>query len=130
MAQCELHAAISLPRVFKNNEAKMSLLYMIRTGEWDRERGTVAPWSPDRRMLMASIPEKVEEPDPESEIEGAMREVPSNVYAELEQLVDHYREIEADNPPSGRGEGLAAFPEIQAGLTGPPLAEPEDVAGD
>jgi len=126
MAQCELRAVISLPRVFKNNKAKMSLLYMIRTGEWDRARGTVAPWSPDRRVLLASIPEKMEEPDPESEVEGATHEVPSNVYAELEQLVDRYREAEAENPPSGQGPGLAAFPDLHAALSTAPTANEED----
>ena len=126
LAQCELHTVISLPRVFKNNEAKMSLLYMIRTGEWDRARGTVAPWSPDRGVLLASIPEKMEEPDPESEVEGATREVPSNVYAELEQLVDRYREAEAENPPSGQGPGLAAFPDLHAALSTTPTANEED----
>ena len=116
MAQCELRAVISLPRVFKNNKAKMSLLHMIRTGVWDREQATVAPWAPDRRLLLASIPETVNEPDPESEVEGATRDVPSNVYAELEQLVDHYREAEPNNPPSGQGPGLTAFPQIHASL--------------
>jgi hypothetical protein len=131
LAQCELRAVISLPRVFKNNKAKMSVLYMVRTGVWDRERETVAPWAPDRRALLASIPETVVEPDPESEAEGATREVPSNVYAELEQLVDHYREAAPSNPPSGQGPGLAAFPQTHASLTSQfPTIEDEDDNGE
>lgn len=131
MAQCELRAVISLPRVFKNNKAKMSLIYVIRTGAWDREQATVAPWAPDRRLLLASIPETVNESDPESEVEGATREVPSNVYAELEQLVDHYGDAEGDNPSSGQGPGLAAFPEIHASLAlRSPGKEDADDIGD
>jgi hypothetical protein len=122
MAQCEIRAIFSLPRVFKNNKAKMSVLYMVRTGAWDPARHVVAPWALDRRALLASIPETTEEPDPE--VEGVTRETPTNIYAELERIVDVYQETEATNAPSGLGPGLAAFPSILDSLTRP--AERED----
>jgi hypothetical protein len=124
MAQCELRAIISLPRVFKNNKAKMSLLYMLRTGVWSRERATLAPWTTERGVFLASIPEKVQESDPT--VEGAYRVVPANIYGELERLVDLYQETEASSAPSSNGPGLAAFPAIMAALHEPTAVQSDE----
>jgi hypothetical protein len=98
LRDCEIHAVISLPRVFKNNSAEMAILYMMRNPRWNREH----------KVLVASVPSTTMQEDPES---GTLVEVSTNIYAELEGIVDQYFEIEHDNRGLPPGSGLTDFSE-------------------
>jgi len=74
MLVCELRAVISLPRVFRNNNARMAIIYLIRNPHPD----------PNRKVLMASV-----EPT-WTDDNGAEQNV--DVFGELETIVDRYLE--------------------------------------
>jgi hypothetical protein len=72
MRNCELRAVISLPRVFRNNNARMAITYVVRT----------ARPNANRKVILANI-----EPtwiDDQGEVQ------PTNVFGELESIVDRY----------------------------------------
>jgi type I restriction enzyme M protein len=96
MRQCELRAVISLPRVFKNNNAQMAVLYLVRNPRWNRQHkafvATVRPTWTDEN--------------------GA--EQPTNLFAELETIVDQYAGTADQGRQLPAGDGLAAFSETLA----------------
>jgi type I restriction enzyme M protein len=72
MRNCELRAVISLPRVFRNNNARMAITYLVRTARPNAKR----------QVLLANI-----EPtwtDETGEVQ------PTNVFGELESIIDRY----------------------------------------
>jgi hypothetical protein len=81
--QCELRAVISLPRVFKNNNAKMSILYMAKNPHWH----------PLWQVMMASVLERVERPGEDGGIEWG----PTNILAELEGIGELFEVVTAEN---------------------------------
>jgi hypothetical protein len=94
LRDCELRAVISLPRVFKNNNARMAVLYLVRNPNWNRSRTIV---------LASVLPEWKDE-------DGAKRT--TDLFAELETVVDRYRsEVETANRALPPGNGLADFPQ-------------------
>lgn len=68
LAGCEPRAVVTLPRLFRNNEARMSIVSLVRTASPDRSR----------RVFLASVPDDQD----------------VNVVAELEALTD--RALEQD----------------------------------
>jgi type I restriction enzyme M protein len=100
MQECELRAVISLPRVFKNNNARMAVLYLVRNPQWNRTR----------RVLMASVLPDWTDENGEKRI--------TNLFAELESIVDRYRsDVETSNSRLAAGSGLKDFPEVGPGET-------------
>ena len=71
---CELRLAITLPRVFKNNNARMAIVYLVRTATPDA----------NRRVLLAEVREKWRDRD------GVERT--TDLYVELERIIDCYLE--------------------------------------
>jgi len=69
-ANCQLRAVISLPRVFKNNNARMSVVYMVRGNPAGRAE----------KVLLAEIPEKWRDAQ---DVEKA-----TELFGELEAVVD------------------------------------------
>src|SRR5439155_23480976 len=98
LRDCELRAVISLPRVFKNNNARMSIVYMVRNPNWNARR----------KVLMATVlPEWTDEQSGETK--------PTDLFGELESIVDRYEsEVEPRNEELAAGEGLAEFPQTDA----------------
>jgi hypothetical protein len=93
MRDCELRAVISLPRVFKNNNAQMAILFLICNPQWNR----------NHKVLMATI-------RPTWKDENG-QEQPTDLFAELESIVDRYQnELTVENQALSSGEGLRAFP--------------------
>jgi hypothetical protein len=85
---CELRAVISLPRVFKNNNARMAVLYLARNPEWN--------WC--QRILLATIDMRWTDEDGDDHA--------TDLFAALEALVDRYKShLEPANSalPPGRG---------------------------
>src|SRR5204863_9660928 len=72
MRSCELRAVISLPRVFRNNNARMSIVYLVRSLQPD----------PKAKVLMVNV-----EP---TWIDESGAEQATNVFGELESVVDRY----------------------------------------
>lgn len=101
LQDCELRAVISLPRVFKNNNARMAILYLVRNPNWNG----------DRKVLMATVlPEWTDEDTGEIK--------PTDLFGELESIVDRYEtQIEPANQEFPSGTGLAAFPGIEVALS-------------
>jgi N-6 DNA Methylase len=92
LRECELRAIISLPRVFKNNHAQMAVLYLARNTRWNAEH----------KVLMASVrPTWVDD-------KGEAQQ--TNLFAELEMIVDHYAAVAEQNRQLPDGEGLAGIP--------------------
>ncbi len=81
--QCEMRTVISLPRVFKNNNAKMSILYMAKNPRWH----------PLWQVMMASVPARLEHPSEDGGIEW----VPTNIFAELEGVGELFEVVTAEN---------------------------------
>jgi hypothetical protein len=97
LRECEVRAVISLPRVFKNNNAKMAILFLVRNPHWNRAR----------QVLLANLLEKWTDEDGE--------EHTTDLFAELEAIVDRYQaEVDAPNRSLPPGKGLADFPEAKA----------------
>jgi hypothetical protein len=72
LAECELGAVISLPQVFKNNHAQMAIVYLVRnTRRTDRPKTFMANVHP-------------------TWVDDAGQEQPTNLFAELETVVDQY----------------------------------------
>ncbi len=88
MRDCELRAVISLPRVFRNNNARMAIIYLVRNPLWNA----------DRKVLLASVQS--------TWLDDAGTEHTTNLFGELESIVDRYlTEVEPANYdlPPGRG---------------------------
>jgi type I restriction-modification system DNA methylase subunit len=74
LRDCELMAVISLPQVFRNNNARMAIIYLVRTHSPNRRR----------RVLMASIERTwTDESGTEQNVD---------VFGELETIVDRFLE--------------------------------------
>jgi N-6 DNA methylase len=94
MRECELRAVIALPQIFKNNNARMAILYLVRNPNWNAKR----------KVLLASVQSRWKDDD------GT--EHTTDLFGELESIVSRYL---AEVEPQGRnlppGRGLADFPE-------------------
>ncbi len=107
LRDCEVRAAISLPRVFKNNNARMAVLYLVRNPNWN----------PSRKVVLASVVPEWQDEDG--------NEHTTDLFAELEGIVDRYRsEVEPANRALPPGEGLAGFADV-----GSPVGEDEEPSG-
>jgi type I restriction enzyme M protein len=97
LQDCELRAVIALPRVFKNNNARMAVLYLVRNPRWNLSR----------QVLLASVlPEWTDE-------DGETHQ--TDLFAELETIVDRYwAELEPRNAQLPPGQGMAGFPQARA----------------
>jgi type I restriction-modification system DNA methylase subunit len=74
---CQINAIVSLPRIFKNNNAQMSIIYLKKTKCKDKKQKT----------LLASIPLKVAEEGEEELV---------NINSELANILTTYREVERE----------------------------------
>jgi hypothetical protein len=74
MRDCELRAVISLPRVFKNNNAQMAVIYLVRN----------AGWNPKQDVLMASVAPWWLDADGNEQL--------TDLFVALESIVDQYRD--------------------------------------
>ncbi len=72
LADCELRAVISLPRVFKNNHARMAIVYLVRCA---RKRAA-------GRVLLSEIVEHWTDANGEEQT--------ADVFGELEKIVSGY----------------------------------------
>jgi type I restriction-modification system DNA methylase subunit len=110
LRDCELRAVISLPRVFKNNNARMAILYLVRNPNWNKHR----------KVLLATVlPEWTDEET------GEIR--PTDLFGELESIVDRYEsEVEPENSRLPEGNGLAAFPQSEELLSLEEEADEDD----
>jgi hypothetical protein len=108
LRDCELRAVISLPRVFKNNNARMAVVYLVRNPQWN----------PARKVVLASVaPKWTDENGTEHD---------TDLFAELETIVDRYRSaIEPANQLLQPGDGLAGFAQVDG-----QVAEEEDESAD
>jgi hypothetical protein len=70
--QCELRLVITLPRVFKDNDARMAIVYMVRTS---------CPAS-NRKVAFAEVREKWEE--------SGRGKQQTNLFGELETIVSNH----------------------------------------
>jgi type I restriction-modification system DNA methylase subunit len=77
MKNCQVNAIISLPRIFKNNNAQMSIIYLKKTRKKDKKRNT----------LLASIPLKVPKEGEEEAV---------NINSELANILTTYKEFEKE----------------------------------
>ena len=77
----------------------MAIVYLVRNAHWNRKH----------KVLLASIQPTWRDED------GV--EKPTDLFAELEAIVDRYRnDLVVGNQDVNSGEGLAAFPEARAFL--------------
>lgn len=79
MKGCRINAVISLPRIFKYNNASMTIIYMERTQKQKSKHKT----------LLASLPLKVQTESDEEEL--------VNINSELSNILTIYRELEREN---------------------------------
>jgi len=79
LRDCQLRAVISLPRVFKNNNAQMAIVYLARG----------APRRTRQRVLIASI-------EPTWTDDKGLQQ-PTDFFAELETIVDRYAAVRPAN---------------------------------
>ena len=93
LRECELRAVISLPRVFKNNHAQMAVLYLARNTRWNAKH----------KVLMASV--RPTWMDDNGEVQQ------TNLFAELETIVDHYGPVAEQNRQLPTGQGLDGIPD-------------------
>ena len=70
--ECDLRLVISLPRVFKDNNARVAIVYAIRT----------ARPAPNRKVRLVEVREKWQEP--------GEAEQPTDLFGELETVVNHH----------------------------------------
>jgi hypothetical protein len=92
LRDCELRAVISLPRVFKNNNARMAVVYLVRNQRWNRKQ----------RILMATVAMDWQDDDGDKH--------DTDLAAELETLVDRYQsEIAPYNARLPPGNGMLDF---------------------
>jgi type I restriction-modification system DNA methylase subunit len=75
---CQVNAIISLPRIFKNNNAQMSIIFLEKIKKKDKKRKT----------LLASIPLKVTKEEGEELV---------NINSELATILKEYKELEKEN---------------------------------
>jgi hypothetical protein len=94
MRDCELRAVISLPRVFRNNNARMAIIHLVRNPHWNT----------DRKVLLASVQS--------TWTDDAGVQHTTNLFGELETIVDRYlRDMDPANRDLPPGHGLAKFSE-------------------
>jgi type I restriction enzyme M protein len=92
MRDCELRAVISLPRVFKNNNARMAIIYLVRNRRWNA----------NRKVLLASVHASWKD---EAGVEQT-----TDLFGELETIVDRYLdELETSNHHLRPRRGLSEF---------------------
>lgn len=90
MRDCELRAVISLPRVFKNNNARMAIIYLVRNTRWNA----------NRKILLASVQSTWKD---EAGVEHT-----TDLFGELETIVDRYlADLETANRELPPGRGIA-----------------------
>ena len=78
LRECELRAVISLPRVFRNNNARMAIIYLVRNPGRQAKR----------KVLLASVQSTWKD--------DAGTEQTTDLFGELETIVDRYlTELEA-----------------------------------
>jgi len=77
LKNCQVNTVVSLPRIFKNNNAQMSIIYLKKTKKRDKKRKT----------LLASIPLKVPKEDGEESV---------NINSELANILTAYKELEKE----------------------------------
>ena len=73
--QCDLRLIIALPRVFKDNNARMAIVYLVRT----------AHPPPSRKVILAEVREKWQEP--------GKTEHQTDLFGELETIVTNHINI-------------------------------------
>lgn len=74
-SQCDLRLVITLPRVFKDNNARMAIVYLLRTSR---------P-APNRKVALAEVREKWQEPGED--------EQPTDLFGELETIVNNHLDL-------------------------------------
>jgi hypothetical protein len=78
MRHCQIKLIVSLPRLFKGNNASMAVIYMVRSREPDREQ----------EVLLASIPLEYEYTDEET---GETIYERVNIEAELDRILKEFK---------------------------------------
>jgi hypothetical protein len=73
--ECDLRLVITLPRVFKDNHARMAIVYLRRTSR---------P-APNRKVVLAEVREKWQEPGKD--------EQPTDLFGELETVVSNHLDL-------------------------------------
>jgi hypothetical protein len=73
--ECDLRLVITLPRVFKDNNARMAIVYLMRTSR---------P-APNRKVVLAEVREKWQEPGKE--------EQQTDLFGELETIVNNHLDL-------------------------------------
>ena len=73
--ECDLRLVIVLPRVFKDNNARMAIVYLMRTPR---------P-SPNRKVVLAEVREKWQEPGKEAQ--------QTDLFGELETIVNSHLDL-------------------------------------
>ena len=73
--ECELRLVITLPRVFKNNNARMAIVYMVRTTNPDARR----------KVLLAEVREEWRDAD--------TVEHTTDLFGELERIVSAHSDL-------------------------------------
>jgi hypothetical protein len=73
--ECDLRLVITLPRVFKDNNARMAIVYLRRTPR---------P-APNRKVALAEVREKWQEPGKD--------EQPTDLFGELETIVSNHLDL-------------------------------------
>jgi hypothetical protein len=75
VAECELKLIVQLPRIFKHNNAQMSILYAVRNRKWKK----------NSKVLIVSIPQHTENEEGERE--------PVNITFELENILQEFKRM-------------------------------------
>jgi hypothetical protein len=73
--ECDLHVVITLPRVFKDNNARMAIVYLTRNPR---------P-APNRKVVLAEVREKWQEPGKDAQ--------PTDLFGELETIVTNHLDV-------------------------------------
>jgi hypothetical protein len=74
-SECDLRLVITLPRVFKDNNARMAIVYLVRTSR---------P-APNRKVVLAEVREKRQESGEE--------EQQTDLFGELETIVGNHLDL-------------------------------------
>ena len=73
--ECDLRMIITLPRAFKDNNARMAIVYLMRT---------LRP-APNRKVVLAEVREKWQEPGKDGQ--------PTDLFGELETIVNNHLDL-------------------------------------
>ena len=73
--ECDLRLVITLPRLFKDNNARMAIVYLIRTSH---------P-APNRKVTLAALNEKWQQPGKDEQM--------TDLFGELETLVNNHLDL-------------------------------------